>query len=116
MARFCYLRMEAKGSPKCELRSSVSSALDLLPLRLDFLLRIRWGDWSRWGSGTQEFGKAESPKGPSKRARASHWVRVRCRTDAPAFADFAELARRSINPNLADAAVEEMQALLTERL
>jgi predicted helicase len=35
-----------------------------------------------------------------------------------AFADFAELARRSINPNLADAAVEEMliQHLLTERL
>ena len=35
-----------------------------------------------------------------------------------AFADFADLARRSINPNLADAAVEEMliQHLLTERL
>ena len=35
-----------------------------------------------------------------------------------AFADFAQLARRSINPNLADAAVEEMliQHLLTERL
>jgi predicted helicase len=35
-----------------------------------------------------------------------------------AFADFAELARRCINPNLADAAVEEMliQHLLTERL
>jgi predicted helicase len=35
-----------------------------------------------------------------------------------AFVDFAELARRSINPNLADAAVEEMliQHLLTERL
>lgn len=35
-----------------------------------------------------------------------------------AFTDFAELARRSINPNLADAAVEEMliQHLLTERL
>jgi predicted helicase len=35
-----------------------------------------------------------------------------------AFADFAQLARRCINPNLADAAVEEMliQHLLTERL
>ncbi len=35
-----------------------------------------------------------------------------------AFADFSSLARRSINPNLADAAVEEMliQHLLTERL
>jgi predicted helicase len=35
-----------------------------------------------------------------------------------AFADFAQLARRSINPNLAAAAVEEMliQHLLTERL
>ncbi len=35
-----------------------------------------------------------------------------------AFADFANLARRSINPNLADAAVEQMliQHLLTERL
>jgi predicted helicase len=35
-----------------------------------------------------------------------------------AFADFADLTRRSINPNLADAAVEEMliQHLLTERL
>jgi hypothetical protein len=34
-----------------------------------------------------------------------------------AFTDFAELARRSINPNLADAAVEEMliQHILTER-
>jgi len=35
-----------------------------------------------------------------------------------AFADFSNLARKSINPNLADAAVEEMliQHLLTERL
>ncbi|MBZ5499045.1 MAG: N-6 DNA methylase [Acidobacteriia bacterium] len=35
-----------------------------------------------------------------------------------AFADFTDLTRRSINPNLADAAVEEMliQHLLTERL
>ena len=35
-------------------------------------------------------------------------ARVRCRSDARAFADFAELARCSINPNLADAAFEEM--------
>jgi predicted helicase len=43
------------------------------------------------------------------------------RTNQPfirAFADFSNLARRSINPNLADSAVEEMliQHMLTERL
>ena len=41
------------------------------PLLLAALLRIGWGDLSRLGSRRKEFGEAEGPRGPSKRARAS---------------------------------------------
>jgi len=66
------------------------------------------GDLRRLGSDERNSPDVKAPCGPSERARASHWVGVRCRRNS--------LAHRSINPNLADDAVEEMQALLTERL
>jgi hypothetical protein len=68
------------------------------------------GDLRSLGRNERNSPKVKAPCGPSERARANHWVRVRCRS--------VELARRSINSNLADAALEEWltQPLLTERL
>lgn len=74
-------------------------------------------EYERWDLAADEF-KSRVPKLANKVLVLIQSARVDDKPFAKAFNGFANQCRRAINPNLADAAIEEMliQHLLTERI
>lgn len=73
--------------------------------------------YAEWGQAVEEF-KDRVPELAGSVLKLIETERKTNRKFIDAFADFVELCRQSVNPNLSEAAVEEMliQHLLTERI
>ena len=74
-----------------------------LHVRIPVILSASPGDLSCLGSNERNSPKAEAHYGPSERARASHWKKVRCRKPAPhsqPSTKNAQLTRRFIIPDI----------------
>jgi type I restriction-modification system DNA methylase subunit len=84
---------------------------------LDKFFNYQRPEYERWDLAAEEF-KTRVPKLAQKLLAQIHSARAKDKPFAKAFNGFAEQCRQAINPNLADAAIEEMliQHLLTERI
>jgi predicted helicase len=84
---------------------------------LDKFFNYQRPEYERWDLAADEF-KTRVPKLAQKVLALIQSARVKDKPFAKAFNGFAEQCRQAINPNLADAAIEEMliQHLLTERI
>lgn len=84
---------------------------------LDQFFNFQRPEYERWDLAAIEF-KSRVPELAQKLLALIHSARANDKPFEKAFNDFAEQCRQAINPNLANAAIEEMliQHLLTERI
>ena len=84
---------------------------------LDKFFNFKRPEYERWDLAADEF-KSRVPELANKLVALIHQSRADDKAFETAFNNFSEQCRQAINPNLTDAAIEEMliQHLLTERI